>query len=170
MNENIVTPRLVLGVIKSEDRDALVEIFKNDAVKATYMLPDLNDEKSETKLFERIRALSESEETFVRGIFLENSIIGIINETERIGKTVELGYAIHPRYHSKGYATEALGAAIEYLFCKGSDTIVAGAFEENIASIRVMQKCGMKKADKVDEIDYREKTHRCVYYTIEQKQ
>ena len=39
-------------------------------------------------------------------------------------------------------------------------------FEENIASIRVMEKCGMMRQEHHDEISYRSVVHRCVYYAI----
>ena len=45
--------------------------------------------------------------------------------------------------------------------------IITGAFEENTASIRVMEKCGMRKAAAEEDITYRGRNHHCVYYTIE---
>jgi RimJ/RimL family protein N-acetyltransferase len=55
---------------------------------------------------------------------------------------------------------------INYLFDLGFEEIITGAFEENAASIRVMQKCGMTRLSKTDSIDYRAKTHNCVYFSI----
>lgn len=62
------------------------------------------------------------------------------------------------------YATEAVHAMIEELlkmrFCK----VKAGYFEENEASRRVMEKCGMKQLSYTDEIEYRGIVHKCFYY------
>jgi RimJ/RimL family protein N-acetyltransferase len=165
-NTTIKTERLTLDRIKSEDADDLIEIFRHDKVKATYMLPDLDDDNAAQALFDRIRILSERDDKYVRGIYLNDKLIGIINDTEIISRSIELGYAIHPRFHSKGYATEALNAMINYLFDLGFEEIITGAFEENAASIRVMQKCGMTRLSKTDSIDYRAKTHNCVYFSI----
>ncbi len=44
--------------------------------------------------------------------------------------------------------------------------VKTGAFTENIASIRVMEKCGMRRFDETEEIEYRGKNHTCVYYEI----
>ena len=77
-----------------------------------------------------------------------------------------MGYALHPEHHSRGYMSEAFAAMIDYLFSCGFDEVTAGAFEENTASIRVMQKCGMVRLEKTDEIDYRGKTHKCIYFSI----
>lgn len=79
---------------------------------------------------------------------------------------MELGWALHPLYHNQGYATEAVRAAISHLLAHGFTQIIAGAFEENNPSIRVMEKCGMTKMKKIDFIDYRGKNHRCVYYSF----
>ena len=99
-------------------------------------------------------------------IVLDGETIGLINDTEISERSIEVGYALLPCYHNQGLATEALRAMISHLFSVGFEEVTAGAFEENLASQRVMQKCGMKLTSKTDQIDYREKTHLCVYYTI----
>ena len=164
--KTITTPRLTLGEIRECDFDALMAIFKHDVVKATYMVPDLPDYEAEMKLFSRIRELSEKDGRYVFGIFLDDALIGLINDTEISGKTVEMGYALHPDHHNRGYATEAFGAVLEHLFSSGFDEILAGAFAENAASMRVMEKCGMKRTKMTAEIEYRGVTHKCIYYSI----
>ena len=62
--------------------------------------------------------------------------------------------------------TAALRAAIGELFEKGHTQVVCGAFEHNLASMRVMEKAGMTRLEKTDEIEYRGKVHRCIYYGI----
>ena len=88
------------------------------------------------------------------------------NDTEIVDSTVEMGYVISPSHQNKGFCTEAMCGAIEHLFEKGFSEVVCGAFEENAASLRVMQKCGMKLLDKTDVIEYRGKDHKCIYYSI----
>ena len=51
------------------------------------------------------------------------------------------------------------------LFAKGFREVVCGAFEENTASLRVMEKAGMEKLDITESIEYRGKVHNCVYYS-----
>ena len=162
----IQTPRLTLGEIRECDAGALMAIFKHDVVKATYMVPELPDYEAEMKLFSRIRELSEKDGRYVFGIFLDDGLIGLINDTEICGKTIEMGYALHPDHHNRGYATEAFAAVIQYLFSNGFEEILAGAFAENAASMRVMEKCGMKRTKMTAEVDYRGVTHKCIYYSI----
>ena len=165
-NIKITTPRLTLGVIRECDFDALTAVMKSEEVGKTYMVPDLPTHEAEMKLFSRIRELSERDDRYVFGIFLDEKLIGMLNDTEISGKTIEVGYAIHPDYWGKGYMTEALTAVIPFLFSVGFDEVIAGAFETNTASTRVMEKCGMKRTKMTSEIEYRGKTHKCVYYSI----
>jgi RimJ/RimL family protein N-acetyltransferase len=162
----ITTPRLTLSALRECDFDAVMAIFKNDVVKATYMVPDLPTREDEAKLFSRICELSMKNDRYVFGIFLDGKLIGILNDTEINGVNIEMGYALHPDYYNQGYATEACGAVIEHLFSKGFEVILAGAFEGNEASMRVMEKCGMKRTKMTAEIEYRGVTHKCVYYSI----
>ncbi len=54
------------------------------------------------------------------------------------------GYALGQRFWGQGYMAEALRAAITYEFTTlGTRRIIADCQEENLASARVMQKCGM---------------------------
>ena len=160
------TPRLTLGEIRECDFDALMSIFKNEIVAETYMIPNLETREAEIKLFERLRDLSLREDRFVFGIFLDCKLIGLLNDTEICGKTIEVGYTIHPDYWSNGYATEALTAVIPHLFSSGFDEVIAGAFECNPSSLRVMEKSGMKKSNLKATVEYRGATHNCVYYSI----
>jgi RimJ/RimL family protein N-acetyltransferase len=162
----IKTTRLMLREIEDTDRDHLIDIFMDDTVKQTYMLPDFASREEAGRLFERIRELSKRDDRYVLGVSYQGILIGLINDVEILDKSIEVGYAFHPKYYNQGFATEALGAMIAYLFDKGFEEVIAGAFEENAASMRVMQKCGMKKIEKTDQIDYRNKTHLCIYYTI----
>lgn len=61
------------------------------------------------------------------------------------GGEVDLGYRFMRRHWLHGYATEAARACLRYGFeVLGLERIVAHAMLENPASIRVMQKCGMR--------------------------
>lgn len=64
-------------------------------------------------------------------------------------------------------ATEAVSACIDELFRIGLQKVTAGFFEENNASRRVMEKCGMHKLKKEDDIEYGGILHHCLYYGIE---
>jgi ribosomal-protein-alanine N-acetyltransferase len=61
----------------------------------------------------------------------------------------DVGYRLHPDYWGKGYATESCKAALEYGFgTLNINKIVGAANEENKASRRVLEKCGLKFIEK----------------------
>lgn len=163
--ENINTERLCLRDIMDLDADDMIRLLCNDVIKQTYMIPDL-DQSAAYRLFLRFQELSKERDRFVRGISLENRLIGWINDLEFESGKMELGWVIDPAYCNQGYATEAVKAAIDYLFVHGVQTVFAGAFSENAASMRVMEKVGMHRLEKREQIEYRGKTHQCVFYEI----
>ena len=79
---------------------------------------------------------------------------------------MEIGYFVDPAHWNQGYATEAFAAAIRELFRMGYRAVTAGYFEENPASRRVMEKCGLKPLDRESVIAYRGTDHRCLYMGI----
>ena len=162
----IQTKRLELKPIGMDQLAPLTELLTDATVGKTYMLPDFAHRAEAEVLAKRLMSLSEDPERNVTGIFLEDRFIGLLNETEHCDSSVEVGYALLPRYHNCGYATEALTAAIGYFFDRGFDQVLAGAFEENAASIRVMVKSGMQQLDRQDTVAYRGQDRRCVYYGI----
>ena len=113
MDKNIKTERLTIGRIEEKDRACVVAILRNDIVKKTYMLPDFESDEAAGKLFLRLSELSRDDARFVFGVFLDGKLIGFMNDTEINGDELEMGYALHPDYHNKGYATEAFGGVIE---------------------------------------------------------
>ncbi len=160
----IKTPALTLRAIRAQDRDELVGILTDERVYKSYMLPDLDTEEKKTALFERYRSLSESKDRFVRGVYLNDRLIGFINEVSVENGRIELGYVIAPAEQNRGYATETLRAATEALLAGGFCSVRTGAFSENGASIRVMEKCGMRRTDETETVSYRGADHLCVYY------
>ena len=58
---------------------------------------------------------------------------------------VDLGYRLMKKFWGKGYATEAALACIEYGFNTLNLPVIIGrALPGNLASIKVLEKCGMK--------------------------
>ena len=162
----IKTERLEIKPIRDEDKENVILLLTDDVVKQTYMVPDFESIEVAEKLFKRLKDLSHSNDFYQAGIFLEDELIGIANEVGREEDGIELGYAILPAFHNKGYGTEMLDALIHQMFKEGFKKVITGAFSENLSSIRVMEKCGMHRVEKSEEIEYRGKIHNCVYYEI----
>ena len=162
----LITKRLVIREFSGDDQEAVIRLFTDETVKKTYMLPDFTVKEQAIRLFERMRELSFQKDRYVRGVYLDNTFIGVVNDTGIEGKQIEVGYAFLPKYYNQGYCTEMLQAVISDLFSKGFEEILAGAFEKNVTSQRVMQKAGMTLIDMTEEVEYRGEVHHCVYYAI----
>lgn len=63
---------------------------------------------------------------------------------------VEVAYLLSRRVWGRGYATEAAAAAVRFGFEKaGLQSIIGLVHPENLASIRVLEKCALKYADRI---------------------
>ena len=159
-----ITNRLEIKAISTEDKEEVLDLLTDEIAGKTYMFPEFKCRESAEPLFRRLVELSHDESRYVAGVYLEGRFIGMMNDVQIQGKQVEMGYAYLPAYYNRGFATEAFSGAIRYLLDHGFDSVVAGAFSGNGASLRVMEKCGMIKQDYTDEIEYRGTTHTCIYY------
>ena len=162
----IKTNRLVLKSIVDDDKNNFINIVSNDEVSLTYMIPTFKNEQEKINLFNKFIELSNKLDRFVYGIYLNDNLIGFVNDVEKNDEEIELGYVIYPLYKNNGYATETLTKCIEVLFDMDYKTIKTGAFTSNIASIKVMQKANMNKTDIIEKITYKDKEHDCIYYII----
>lgn len=75
----------------------------------------------------------------------EGSVIGVTGLQHLAdGDEIEVGYRFLREHWGRGYATEAALAAIRFGFDElGLDRIVAVTLPTNVASRRVMEKCGL---------------------------
>lgn len=99
---------LVLKPLSETDEAAVIRILTDDIVKKTYMVPDFTSQDQAQKLFLRLKEFSRSQERFVQGIYIDEHLVGMINDVGIDGRRIELGYVIHPDHHNRGYCTEAL--------------------------------------------------------------
>lgn len=64
---------------------------------------------------------------------------------------LKLGYTISPAAQGRGYATEAIGALVAYAFgTLGADIVRAYASADNLPSIRVAEKVGMRLIERFE--------------------
>lgn len=164
----IRTERLVLKAYEETDLPALTSLLRDPDIAKTFMIPDWPEERQYAELAEKLLRFGRPEdETHLEyGIYLEDQLIGFLNDCGFDDEQIEVGYVIRPECWGRGYATEALRAVIEELWTMGFQRVTAGFFEENTASRRVMEKSGMCLTDEMDEEEYRGVLHRCRYCEI----
>ncbi|MBE1557179.1 GNAT family N-acetyltransferase [Sporosarcina limicola] len=78
-----------------------------------------------------------------------NNIIGDIGfKGKPINNMVEIGYGITPSSQKSGYATEAVKAIIDWAFSFNQvEKIIAECLDDNIPSIKVLEKMKMKRVE-----------------------
>ena len=156
-----------LRAFSESDWPRAAMLLTSREVAKTYLLPDFESVEKARPLFDRLMTMSQDDKRYVRAMEADGEFVGFCNDVERDGDAVEIGYAICPDVWGRGHATAALKLAIGDLFRLGFRKVVAGAFVENPASLRVMEKAGMVPISKVDDIEYRGCIHKCVYRVIE---
>ncbi len=162
----IQTERLILRSYRDHDQEDMIRLLTNETIKETFMIPEFNSKEEAIQMFQKLQAWSKSKDHYEVGIYLDEKLIGFLNDVMMEQDKIELGFVIHPDYHNHGYATEALLAAINDLFEKGFQEVIAGAFVENKASIHVLEKCKMQRINKEEDIFYHKELKHCVYYSI----
>lgn len=164
----IQTERLTLKPHTAQDVDALIALLTDADVTRTFLVPDLPTRSAAEALANALIAFSQPGDTqhLEYGIYLDDALIGLVNNCGAEGESIEIGYAVHPHWQGRGYATEAVRAVLADLREMGFKKVTAGYFAENTASLRVMEKCGMQKTAATDTVEYRGKRHTCRYCEI----
>jgi [ribosomal protein S5]-alanine N-acetyltransferase len=75
----------------------------------------------------------------------EGAVIGDVRfePSLRAARECEIGYGVARSRRRQGYAVEAAGAVIDWLFAEaGAETILAGCDSRNIASVRTLRRLG----------------------------
>lgn len=158
---------ITLDKITLEDAKDYFLIASNPNITTSFMLEETaNLEEAKSAIEEVINNYSDNEYYYF-AIRLNNKLIGVMKTYE--SDYLELGYAINEEYWNKGYATIALNLVTDYfLKMDRIKKIILGAFSDNYASIRVMEKCGYKLLGiKKDEFYYKGKSRDIVYFIKE---
>jgi ribosomal-protein-alanine N-acetyltransferase len=145
----ITTERLILRRLTPDDAGAIMDLFSDPKV-----MRFLNNPFTDTleKAMGVINWLNDRFDTqdAVQWAFAsreDNRFIGTggNHAWDKHDRHIEIGYNILPKYWGKGYATEATHAIIKWSFENMNlHRIEADCTDGNIASERVMLKCGFK--------------------------
>lgn len=169
MKTQLKTARLTLRPHTAADLPALARLLTDRANTETFLVPDFTSESQVTSLAQTLVAFSQVSDTqhLQYGIDLQGSLIGFVTDCGVQGDTIEIGYLLDPAYQGHGYMTEAVRAVIEDLRRMGFKKVTAAFFEGNIASRRVLEKCGLRPTGSTEALEYRGVTHTCIGYSLE---
>ena len=160
--------RILIRRFKNDDRvDIFKCIYHDKKVQKFYFAPYM---KKPIELNMRV-LMNEEKLIFAIVHIRKNRVIGIINEQKNKAdlEEIELGYAIGSRYWKKGYMTEALKLAIDYIFENTNyKKIVCGFIEGNNASKRVLEKCGFNYVCSVkNDVKFNDVYYDTQYYRLD---
>ena len=160
-NLKLETKRLVIRPLQEEDYTGLMVLDMDPVVRSFFPEGPLDEAQVRKELDRYLREWA----TLGFGIFAilekdSNHFIGRAGFAKLDSGIVEFGYLILKEYWGKGIATEAAQSILEWgLHNIPIDRIIGFAPSNHIASIRVLEKCGMKyfKSDTYQDIA-------CVFY------
>ena len=147
--KELETERLLLRKIQHDDYVVAYKEWCSDPEQVKYTIHGIHKSEMVTKnVYDKWIEEYNDPKTLRWMIVLKdtNEQIGTIDINNTWSKygCVEPGYIIARKHWKKGYATEATMTVIKYLFDECDvQTIYSEFMEDNIASGRVMQKCGM---------------------------
>jgi RimJ/RimL family protein N-acetyltransferase len=166
------TERLILRPYTSEDIRSLHDLFGREDVCRYLPWPPMDIEQARAKLEQRLLqthigpdrdAMVPAAVEAATGRAIGEFMLRVRSREERQG---EIGWSLHPDVHGRGFATEGAREMLRVGFEElGLHRIYADADPRNDASIRVMERLGMRreahlvetwflKGEWVDEVVY----------------
>ena len=141
----IKTERLVLRKVRAGDAEAMFRNWESDPEVTKYLTWLPHESIKETKAIVREWIKEEDDPKTIRYVITtkeNDEPIGTIDIVDYVGDVPEIGYCLSRKHWGKGYMTEACKAFVKYLLDIGFSKIAIGANVENLASNRVIEKCG----------------------------
>jgi RimJ/RimL family protein N-acetyltransferase len=155
----VATERLTLRPVAPDDADAFFAWrSRPDVVRYMYQ-PPWDMATADLKLRTWSSApFEEPGDVLVLAIESDGDVVGETLLKWAAGpRQAELGYALHPDVAGRGLATEAAGATLRLAFAAyGFHRVFARIDEENLASIRVAERLGMRQEARLLENDLRD--------------
>jgi RimJ/RimL family protein N-acetyltransferase len=148
----LVTERLHIRPYRPDDLEAVLSMFGREDV-SRYLNWEPMDREAATTLLERrlsqTRIAKEGDGLALAAAERETDrFVGevVLRLTSEVSRQGEVGWSVHPGAQGRGYATEAAREMLRLGFEElGLHRIVAECDPRNEASIKVMEKLGMRR-------------------------
>jgi RimJ/RimL family protein N-acetyltransferase len=146
---NILTPRLSLHPLVEDDAEDLAALHADvDVMRGSSGVARPRSRRASEEWLRRTLSVSGTGgwETFRVGDRITGAFLGRCGLRPEEGSSeTELAYAFSRHVWGRGIATEAASAVVGHGFDSGLKRIVACALAENPASVRVLEKVGMRR-------------------------
>jgi RimJ/RimL family protein N-acetyltransferase len=155
----LTTDRLALRPVAPDDAEAFLGWrSRTDVVRYMYQ-PPWDRPTAEAKLRTWSSAPFEDVgDVLVLAVEMAGDVVGEAMLKWAAGpRQAEIGYALHPDVGGRGLATEAARATLRLAFTTyGFHRVYARIDEENLASVRVAERLGMRQEARLVESDLRD--------------
>jgi ribosomal-protein-alanine N-acetyltransferase len=145
------TKRLILRKVTAADAGGLFETMSDPRVAQFTDFVAHTDISQTQKQIQAIEAWYASSNFLYWVVLKETQLIGYVGAPyiDTQNNSVEFGYGFAHSAWGNGYASEAASAVIQYLLTEcGFHRVSATVAAPNIASRRVLEKCGMRQEGK----------------------
>ena len=166
----IITERLTLRRYTREDQADLLALAAQPevAVVLSGRLPPTEEGVREYIDLQNSYDPFEQDQVFELAVErkADGRLIGLVGLIQRDHRQGEIGWALAADYRGQGYATEAAIALLDYGFSSlGLHRIHADTNSDNLASLRVMERLGMRQEAQLRDAVYGEGNwlDRCIY-------
>ena len=146
------TPRLTIRPLSAADADDVFAVYGDPAVLRFWNSAPLVD-AAEAAEWAAAQGGAHESRGFAQWHVSESAGGGFVGcvGLQPLGDEVEVIYALVPGAWGRGYATEAALRALEYGLTEvGLERVVGIAREANVASVRVLQKLGMRSLGRAE--------------------
>jgi RimJ/RimL family protein N-acetyltransferase len=151
----IVTERLVLRRSVPDDAPR-ISSYRSDPDVHRYQGWDRTDPSGVRGEIEAMALRSPGSPGWVQLSVVERSterLVGDVGMSPADGEpgVIKVGYTVDPAFQGRGYATEAVAALAAYAVqTLGASVVRAYADADNVASIRVAEKVGMRLVERIE--------------------
>jgi ribosomal-protein-alanine N-acetyltransferase len=156
---SLETDRLLLRRLEADDLEDVFAYASDPEVAKHTSWPAHETLQDSREFLNYVLELYKNGEVAPWGVVLEGKVVctcGFL-EWNRHSSRAEIGYALSSRYWGRGLMTEAVRGVIAFGFRTMNLNRIQGRCEiENIASVRVMEKAGMKLEGVLREHEYSE--------------
>ena len=142
----IETERLTIRPLREDDAEALHEAWSDPEVfRFLPAEPSSSVDETRTRM---ARHLGKELALWAVEERASGEVVGVCGliPVQGTGPDIEVAYHLARRWWGQGIATEAASACVAAGLADGLPRVVAYAFADNAASIRVLEKAGLRRA------------------------
>lgn len=145
MSPTIISGPVILRPFRQEDIEPLCTHLNNYNVTSLLTVVPFPYNRSDAEAWVHLNQNTDPQDMVNWAIEFDNRLVGTVGAVDLRGET-NFGYWLSEECWGKGFTSEAVRAALGYLFeFKGMIALRSGVFQENAASQHILTKMGFQR-------------------------